>query len=224
MSLIGSTGFYAAVDFRVPSPIILKIGYRPGVTISTPPGVVVIQPVPQLIWPDGNQSQPQIRTPFEAFLQTLYGANATLTSASTTHDLHSEMVAGGVAGQYAKVAIVDFMAFTAVLKRYQTLPDGEQVDLLSLGPGDVRPNINDLKRNGMDLMKDIITHLGIQGIYPYLYTKEGISFKELCDYLREWLPDVIDRTAYVYSTFLPILKAEKSPILTESQIFSLIKE
>jgi hypothetical protein len=73
-------------------------------------------------------------------------------------------------------------------------------------------------------MQGIITHLGIQGIYPYLYTKEGITFKELCDYLREWIPDLTERATYVYTEFLPILKSQKSPILTEAQITSLLKE
>jgi hypothetical protein len=230
---VQATGFYAIVDFDHPDKIIRSIGYSPGARIwnhgilNTPPpyvGKMVVEPNPTLIWPEGNPANTAIRTPFEAFMQTIYGVEASLSSESVSHDLHSEMVAGGVTAQYAKVAIVDFMAFTGVLRKFQTLPNGSQVDLLELGPGDVRPNINDLVRNGLDLMHNIITHLGIQGIYPYLYTKEGISFEELCDYLREWIPDVAERTEYVYSTFIPILRAEKSPILTYEQIDSLLKE
>ena len=224
MPTIAATGFFAAIDTNHPLKVIRSIGYRPGATVTTPDGVDVFQPPPQLIWPGGDSNQPAIRTAFDAFLQTLYGAGATLSSTSVIHDLHSEMISGNVTSQYAGVQVVDFMAFCGAISRQQTLPDGTQVDCLNIAPGAPRPLMRDLERKDNVLMFSIITHLGIQGMLPYLYSREGITFKDFCEELRKWKPDQFDRENYVINTLIPLLRLERSPVLTEEQINELIKE
>lgn len=230
---IADSGFYGIVDFSTASKEIVGIGYDPGVTIFSPASQIVVQPPDSQIYKyDGNQratdedgNDIQERTPFEAFLQTLYGAGASLTSESVFHDLDTVMVEAGVSDQYSGIEIVDFMAFTGAVDRFQTMPDGSQVDLLSLGPDDTRPNVNAITSEGdLSLMYEVIDHLGIQGMYPYLYSREGINFKEFCDRLRIWKEEAEERQEYVYQTLIPILRTEKSPVLTESQVLSLIKE
>ena len=226
---IADSGFYGIVDFATASKEIVGVGYAPGVTIYSPAYQVVVQPPDDLIYEyeDGVKVDPvvQIRTAFEAFLQTLYGAGASLTSDSVFHDLDSVMIDAGVSDQYSGIEIVDFMAFTGAVDRFQTMPDGSQEDLLSLGPGDPRPNVNAITSEGdFSLMYEVIDHLGIQGMYPYLYSREGINFKEFCDRLRIWKEEAEERQEYVYQTLIPLLRLEKSPVLTEAQVLSLIKE
>lgn len=224
---ISDTGFYAVVNFASPGKEITLVDYGPGKTVYTPPYLIVIEPADislygQLTW-DGVS--PQIRTGLEAFLQTLYGSGASLTSNSVQHDLDSAINEAGLAGDYAKVQVVDFMAFTGALKRFQTLQDGTQVDLLGLGPGDARPNLNDLERNeDFGLMYGVIDHLGVQGILPYLYVKEGINFKQFCDRIRVWKEEKEDRELWVYSTLIPLLRLQNAPVLTEQEVLDLIKE
>lgn len=223
MPTIAQTGFFACVDFTHPLKLIRYLGFKPGANISTPPGIFVVQPPAQLIWPNGDSQQPQIRTAFEAFLQTLYGAGATLSSDSVSHDLNSSMVTGGVLSQYAGVQVVDFMAFCGAISRQQTLPDGTQVDCLNIAPGAPRPLMRDLERKNNNLMFSIIRHIGIQGILPYLYARDGITFKDFCDELRIWKPEKNERAGYVYAALIGILRSERAPVLTEAQINELIK-
>lgn len=226
---IASSGFYGVVDFLSSAKEILEVGYAPGVTKYTPPYQIVVQPPDPLIYEyvNGVKTDPevQIRTPFEAFLQTMYGAGASLTSKSIFHDLNADMIEAGVTDQYAGVEVVDFMAFTGAIDRYQTLPDGTLVDCLSITPGDPRPNLNGLiSKEDFSLMYAIISHVGIQGIYPYLYASEGINFKQFCDRLRIWKPEKEERTTYIYTELIPLLRTLKAPVLTEAQVLSLVKE
>ena len=176
---ISDTGFYAVVNFASPGKEILSIGHNVGVTIYNPPGTAVIEPADLPLYgtdtPDPDAEY--IRTPFEAFLQTLYGAGVSLTSSSVEHDLNADIEAAGLSDDYAKVQVADFMAFCGALKRYQTLKDGTQVDLLSLGPGDERPNLNDLQRSDdFTLMYGIIDHIG----HPFCWHHvKPVAFKLL---------------------------------------------
>lgn len=238
---IADSGFYGIVNFATSSKEIVEVGYAPGITKYTPPYLVVVQPPDNLIYKYETQIQvtlggtievqvkvepeEQIRTPFEAFLQTLYGYSASLTSESVYHDLNQDMIDNGLTGQYARVQVVDFMAFTGAIDRYQTLPDGTLVDCLSIEAGEPRPNLNGLKfKDDFSLMNEVIRHIGIQGMYPYLYAREGIDFKEFCDQLRIWKPEKEERETYIYDTLIPLLRVEKSPVLTEAQVLSLVKE
>lgn len=227
---INDSGFFGIVDFSSPSKEIVSVGYDPGVTKYTAPWLIVVQPVDFLIYQyiDGVKTDPavKIRTEFDAFLQTLYGAGASLTSNSIFHDLNSDMEANDLTDQYADVEVVDFMAFTGAIDRYQTLPDGSLVDCLNITPGSPRPNLNGLvSKEDFSLMYQIIEHLGIQGIYPYLYAKEGINFKQFCDRLRIWKQDTKERTDYIYQKLIPLLRtpALKAPVLTEAQVLELVK-
>ncbi len=225
-STIADTGFFAVIDLLQPLKPVTMIGYRPGAKITPPLGRVTVQPLPQLIWPNGDSNQPAIRTAFEAFMQTLYGSGASLTSESVTHQLDEEMRAAGstVTAQYARVQVVDFMAFCGAISRQQTLPDGTQVDCLALGPGDERPLMRDLERKDNNLMFSIITHLGIQGMLPYLYAGDAITFKDFCDQLRIWKPDPVARSLYVFGELVSLLRLAKSPVLSEAQILELVKD
>lgn len=223
---ISDKGFYAVVNFASPGKEITALNYGPGKTVYTPPYLIVIEPADFTLYgqPVWDGVSPPIRTELEAFLQTLYGAGASLTSNSVQHNLDTAINEAGLAGDYAKVQVVDFMAFTGALKRYQTLQDGTQVDLLSLGLGDTRPNLNDLERNeDFNLMYGIIDHLGVQGILPYLYVKEGINFKQFCDRIRVWKQEKEEREVWVYQTLIPLLRVQKAPVLTEAQVQELIK-
>lgn len=223
---IKSTGFYAVVDFRFAIKPIRKIGYKPGILLQTPPGRVVIQPANRALYGVDNPAldQEMIRTPLEAFLQTLYFVGASLSSLSGNFDLDEEMIEGGVDDQYGRVQITDFMAFTGALKRFQTLRNGNQVDLLGLIAGDKRPNLNDLNRSDdFKLMFGVIRHLGIQGILPYLYLREGINFKEFCDEFRLWKETAEEREEFVYGRLQPILRMNNAPVLSEENINNLIK-
>lgn len=226
---IADSGFFGILDFSSETREIVEVGYAPGTTKYTPAWLIVVQPLDNLIYEyvDGTKTDPavQIRTPFDAFLQTMYGYGASFTSKSVTHDLNADMVENDLTGQYADVEVVDFMAFTGAIDRYQTLPDGTLVDCLSITPGDPRPNLNGLvSKEDFSLMYAIIDHVGIQGIYPYLYAKEGINFKQFCDRLRIWKPETKERAAYIYTELIPLLRTLKSPVLTEVQVLSLIKE
>ena len=225
---IATSGFYGIVNFASPSKEIVEVGYSPGDTKYTPPYLVVVQPPDFLIYEyvDGIKVDPEvkIRTEFEAFLQTLYGAGASLTSQSVLHDLNQSMIDNGITDQYGGVQVVDFMAFTGAIDRYQTLPDGTLVDCLDITPGDPRPNLNGLNvKDDFGLMYEIINHIGIQGIYPYLYAREGISFDEFCERLIIWKPETTERTGYIYAELIPLLRTLKAPVLTEAQVLSLIK-
>ena len=230
-------GFFAIVDFSSKSKTVLDVGYvTPGTAkkwmhsiLNTPPpytGKMVVEPNPTLIWPSGNPANPPIRSVFEAFLQTLYGVNASLTSDSRKHDLHSQMVAGGVDSQYGEVEIVDFMAFTGAIDRQQTLPDGTVIDCLNIAEGAPRPLVSALrKKPDFSTMYQIIEHLGIEGMYPSLYAREGITFAQFTDRIHAWIPDQPTREAYVYNTLIPLLRnqALKAPVLTEAMINQLIQ-
>lgn len=221
MSTIADTGFYAIVDFTSPTREILRIGYRPGSKVRVKAGYIVVQPLPNLII---DENGAVIRTALEAFLQTLYGYGASLTSSSMKHDLHSAIVDNGLESQYADIEVVDFMAFTGALNRLQTLKNGTQVDLLGLGPDDIRPNLNDLVfKDDFSLMYGIIDHVGVEGIYPYLFVKEGISFDQLAARIKVWKPEADDRKEYVYNTLLGLLRQLRAPVLTEKQVAILIE-
>ena len=224
---VSDTGFYAVINFASPGKEITSIGHNVGATIYNPPGTAVIEPADLPLYgtdtPDPDAEY--IRTPFEAFLQTLYGAGVSLTSSSVEHDLNADIEAAGLSDDYAKVQVADFMAFCGALKRYQTLKDGTQVDLLSLGPGDERPNLNDLQRSDdFTLMYGIIDHIGIQGILPYLYVKEGLTFDELCERIRAWKTIKEERETWTYEKLIPLLREQKAPVLTEQQVLMIVSE
>lgn len=217
-------GFYAILDYTKPTKDILAVGYLPGKSIYTPAYHIVVQPSDMLVYGqevwDGIVEP--IRTPLEALLQTIYGAGASLTSTSKKFSLHLDIVENSLEDQYESVEVVDFMAFCGALKRYQTLADGSQIDLLMLGPGDTRPNINDLVfSNSFDLMYDIIDLIGIEGMYPYLYAKDGIDFAVLSDRIKAWIPDLSERQTWVYNTMIPLLRELRAPVLSQSQILSI---
>jgi len=213
---IADTGLYAVIDGRNDLRPIRQIGYNPGSTVYTPPGVVVLQPLKQLIAAGQN--------PLEALLNTMYGFQVSLTSeVDVQHDLHGLIKAAKKEEWYDAVQVVDFMALTGAIKRYQTLPNGSIIDLLSdFEPKQKRPNINALERNGNELMFSIIKHLGLWGLLPYLYAKEGITFDDLNKCIKEWITEESDRRRYVVKELIPLLRTLRSPVLTEAMVRALI--
>lgn len=235
-TLIESTGFYAVFNGADPFREIRDVGYKPGKTIypGAGPGVfpVVVQPAETEVWkhtpdpvtgvPVKDEPEVRIRTDFEAFLRTLYGAQCELVGAGTGFDLFDQMKAAGVLEQCGSVQIVDFMALTGAIATQQTLPDGTQVNCTTLGPGDVRPLISTLKRQDDSLMWSIIDFLGLQGMIPYLYASEAIGFPTLCARLKSWIPNVDERSAYIVSILRPALRSKGTPVFTPQQRIELL--
>ena len=233
------TGFYAIVQFGPTFRTIQKIGYKPGATFYIPSlfddpmipdafGRIVVQPVPSEVWGSNNPidwtDANKVREPFEAFLRTLYGAEVSLTGTEMLSGLYEQMKAADVLKQCGEVEVIDFMAFTDAIERQQVLPNGEQVDVLTLLPGDKRPLVSDLVRKSDSLMWQIIEFLGLWGMLPYLFAGGGITFKQLCDRLRAWKPDQEEREEYVFEILRPALVSKNHPVLSFDQINSLVQK
>ncbi len=235
-TLIKSTGFYAVFNGADQFREIRDIGYRPGATIypAAGPGVfpVVVQPAETEVWkhtispenglPVKDDPEVRIRTDFEAFLRTLYGAQCELVGIGAGFDLFDQMRAANVLEQCGSVQIVDFMALTGAIAPQQTLPDGTQVDCTKLGPGDVRPLVSTLKRQDDSLMWSIIDFLGLQGMIPYLYASGAIDFNTLCTRLKAWIPNVEERSGYIVSILRPALRSKGTPVFTPQQRTELL--
>lgn len=222
--------FWLAANFFDPTRPPLLMGY----SVAAPGGPFFVMDM---------ESQPGTlathRTRFESFLMLLYGAGINLGGA-TVFTLESEMKAAGATvmrdqyrfldelipnpaspaevmpSEYPARAL-DFMVLTGAKKRYYRQPSGEITDLMSLGATDIRPVIADVEDNDRALMFKVIEQLGIPGVLKYLYAQEGISFVELCENLKTFLPTQAQRFAYL-PELTAFLRQRRVPILSPEQI------
>ena len=202
---IGSSGFWAQVDLNDPTRPIFRVGYSPGATVHSPEGLQVIQANPVLMQDPPNGLG---NNAIEAFLNTLYGVGANLYGDDKIFDLSDKMEEAGILDQFDKIQIVDFMALTEAIERYQVLPNGEQVDTLSFQPSQKRPGLQGLKRKDNVLMMAVIKHLGLWAFAPYLWSVGGIDFDEFDYCIKQWKPDKADRTKYFTETLMPLLRVK----------------
>jgi hypothetical protein len=112
---------------------------------------------------------------------------------------------------------LDFMVLTRAKRQFYSLPNGERINLMDLGATDARPIIDDVEDNDRTLMFKVIEQLGIPGVLKYLYAQEGISFSELCENLKTFLPTQPQRLAYL-PELTAFLRQRRVPILSPEQI------
>lgn len=156
----------------------------------------------------------------ELFIRMLYGIGVNLDNLSTTFALETDMQSEGVLAPvpqmgtnfYSSMSVFDFMAMTkAVAYPYNRLVVGEP-----------RPLVSDVENLDNGLMFNVIRKLGIWGYAVNIYSEYGITLQELADFLPEWLPTQGQRGAYVYGYVYNHLRTKGFPILTQTEIDTLI--
>ncbi len=175
------------------------------------------------------------RTLLESFLLTVYGAGVNL-GGDSVFNLDADMKAAGgtvISTMYRHLdeidpvtgiptgnpaRALDFLVLTQAKKREYTQPDGEKINLMNLGATDPRPLIADVEDTGdRSLLFRVVRQLGIYECLKYLYSVGGITFVELCDHLKEAMPDRTQRAAYLPG-LTAFLRLRRNQIFTPEQI------
>lgn len=224
----GAADFYAVFDHTQAHKPLVQICYNDNTVWS---GLYILEPDythPKIgLYPDPetNPVDPnlEIRNKLESFLLHLYGAGVFIADTEIFYDLDSDIMSAGIGSMYETVNVLDFMVLTGAKRQHYKLPDGTIKDLTTLGPGDddIRTFLTDVENEDWQLMNDIIKHIGLKGLVPYLYASRGIDFATFAELILFFYPDTPTRKAYFATTLDPFLKSKRVPIFTQSQLQTL---